>query len=258
MQSRTGPVVVLVHGFPGNARDWGPVASLLAGRHDVLVPDLIGFGAERLAPVPETITFAQQARHLEAVVDGLGGRRVVLVGHDVGVPIAALLAASRPENVRGLVLLSGNLVTDPPLAPPMRLVGKPMVGRPMEAAIFSLPALRAMAILGRRSGPRPASNDRAERRAIRAIFAPALHDMAAAFAPVREAVAAVHVPVSLVHGDRDPFVAITEARRFTTLFEDAGLTELQGVGHFPQLERPEAVAGAVDALLVRAEVRASE
>lgn len=39
-----GTPVVLVHGFPGNARDWGRVAGTLAASHRVIQPDLLGFG----------------------------------------------------------------------------------------------------------------------------------------------------------------------------------------------------------------------
>ena len=40
-----GPVVVLVHGLPGSAAAWGEVQRDLARDHQVLAPDLLGFGA---------------------------------------------------------------------------------------------------------------------------------------------------------------------------------------------------------------------
>ena len=40
-----GPTVVLLHGWPETSHEWRHVTELLAGDHQVVVPDLRGFGA---------------------------------------------------------------------------------------------------------------------------------------------------------------------------------------------------------------------
>lgn len=40
----SGPSVLLLHGIPGSAASWQPVATRLPGTFDVIVPDLLGFG----------------------------------------------------------------------------------------------------------------------------------------------------------------------------------------------------------------------
>jgi len=245
VSTRTKPAIILIHGFPGNARDWASVSDLLAPGHDVLTPDLLGFGPQQAAEGPDDLGLANQAQRVADLLVEMGDRPVVLVGHDVGVPIAVLAAAARPASVHALVLLSGNVLADPPLPVPMRLIRRPVVGGLVERLTFSRLAMRSMARFGRRSGPLPTPNDRRELRTIRAIFAPALRDMGATFAPVEVAANALTMPVAVLFGDRDPFFPIAAARRGAERFPNATFVELPGVGHFPQLEAPELVAAAI-------------
>jgi pimeloyl-ACP methyl ester carboxylesterase len=58
----------------------------------------------------------------------------------------------------------------------------------------------------------------------------------------RAAMAAIPVPVLLVHGDRDPLVPIAAARATSRLQPAWRYVELDGVGHLPQLQVPDEVA----------------
>ena len=46
-----GPAIVLIHGSPGMARNWEPVARRLADRYRVLAPNLPGYGGATHAPL---------------------------------------------------------------------------------------------------------------------------------------------------------------------------------------------------------------
>lgn len=166
------------------------------------------------------------------------------------------LAATRPDLVRGLVLSSGNLLSDPPLAPPMRLLGVPLLGQLLEAAIFSRPANRFMAKDGtRRAGaPLPSVNGPEELAAIRAIFATALKRLPTSFEPVEVRARALTVPVHFVWGVRDPFFPVQHLERMAKAVPGSTLSVLEGVGRFPPLEATAACAEAVANLL---EVRAA-
>src|SRR3972149_1461910 len=45
-----GPAIVLIHGSPGMARNWEPVARRLAGRYPVLAPHPPGHGGSGAGP----------------------------------------------------------------------------------------------------------------------------------------------------------------------------------------------------------------
>jgi pimeloyl-ACP methyl ester carboxylesterase len=100
----TGPVVCLLHGFGGSARNWRPQARALRERARVAAFDVRGHARseaprEAAAYVPERFV-ADVGR----VLDHLGARRAVVGGLSMGAGIAARFAATHPERVRGLVL----------------------------------------------------------------------------------------------------------------------------------------------------------
>lgn len=102
-----GPVVLLLHGFPDSRHLWRYQAPALADAgFRVIAPDLRGFGN---APKPEAV----EAYALSNIIDDvtsisaeLGIETVRLVGHDWGADVAWLMAATQPDFVERLVVLS--------------------------------------------------------------------------------------------------------------------------------------------------------
>lgn len=247
--STTRPTVALVHGFPGGSTDFGLLADELIARgwdrDQILVHDLVGFGRQAGEHVFDELWVPAQAERLQAALAGTGD--VLLVGHDVGGPIALAAADLLGSRVRGLVLASCNLLRDPPLPGPFRLLKTPVLGPLVESLAFSRASLRAMARFGRRRGPLPRRNTPAERRAIRTIFATALQDPAVHFGPVQHLLETYPRPIHLVTGDRDPFFSVEHARRQAAFARDPRLTVLRRTGHFPQIEAPAALADLMEA-----------
>jgi pimeloyl-ACP methyl ester carboxylesterase len=116
--------VVLLHGFPDDARAWDDVAGpLAAGGHRVLVPYLRGYGPTRFLD-PAGPRMAQQAaigQDLLDFMDALSLPAAGLAGYDWGGRAACIAAILAPERVRGLVTIGGynvqNTVTPAPPAP---------------------------------------------------------------------------------------------------------------------------------------------
>jgi pimeloyl-ACP methyl ester carboxylesterase len=97
------PVLLLVHGWGGDGREWSPHAEALADRYRVIVPDLRGHGR---SPVPDQDnTPAAMARDLAALITRLGEGPVTAVGHSMGGQVVNLLAVHRPETVRSVIAL---------------------------------------------------------------------------------------------------------------------------------------------------------
>jgi pimeloyl-ACP methyl ester carboxylesterase len=102
--------IVLLHGFPDDARAWDAVAPpLAAAGHRVLVPYLRGYGPTHFRD-PAAPRMAQQAaiaQDLLDFMDALGLERAGLAGYDWGGRAACITAIVAPERVRALVTIGG-------------------------------------------------------------------------------------------------------------------------------------------------------
>lgn len=116
------PLALLLHGFPDLAYGWRHLLPLLAeaGYHAV-APDQRGFGRTTgwasgydtpLAP----FGLLNMTRDALALVSALGYRRTaLLVGHDLGSPVAAYCALARPDVFPSVVLMSAPFPGPPAL-----------------------------------------------------------------------------------------------------------------------------------------------
>lgn len=122
---RHGPVVICLHGWPYDIHSYVDVAPLLAAQgYRVIVPFLRGHGSTTFLS-SRTVRNAQQsavALDILALMDALKIDKALLAGFDWGSRTADIIAALWPERVKGLVSVSGYLVTNveaqqKPLAP---------------------------------------------------------------------------------------------------------------------------------------------
>jgi len=105
-----GPPVVLLHGFPYDARCFDQVAPpLAAAGHRVLVPYLRGYGPTRFlsTATPRSGEQAALGHDLRQFMDALSIERAILMGYDWGGRAACIVAALWPERVQGLVSCTG-------------------------------------------------------------------------------------------------------------------------------------------------------
>lgn len=99
-----GRTVLMLHGFRGNHLGLLKIIDGL-GEYRVIVPDLPGFGISTpMTELPHTA--AGYSAFARALITGLQLDRPVVLGHSYGSVIASHLAASEPESVSELVLVS--------------------------------------------------------------------------------------------------------------------------------------------------------
>lgn len=99
----SGRPVVLLHGISNSGRAWGPqIPPLVRAGFRVIVPDHAGHGASQ--PVRRTVTVADIAADVLALLDHLQIGRADIVGLSLGGMAALQLALDEPERVSRLIV----------------------------------------------------------------------------------------------------------------------------------------------------------
>ncbi|HET8731373.1 MAG TPA: alpha/beta hydrolase [Moraxellaceae bacterium] len=250
------PALLLIHGFPTASWDWAGVWAALAQRYRLYTLDLIGFGFSA-KPLHYDYRIADQADLCEAFLRMEGVAEYHVLAHDYGDTVAQeLLArqsgAHKGPKLRSVALLNGGLFpeTHRPLFAQRLLasVAGPMVARLNSRrgfehnlrVIFGPDTQPSTMLLdsfwellqtheGARVLPR-LIRYMDERRQHRSRWVGALADAT--------------IPLKLIDGVADPISGAHMAARYRELVPYPDVTELAGIGHYPQCEAPRAVLDA--------------
>ena len=103
----SGPLVMLLHGFPESWYSWRHQLQALAkaGFHGV-APDMRGYGQTDKPAEADKYTQLHFVGDVIGLLDALGESQAVVMGHDWGAPVAWNTALLRPDRVRGVVGMS--------------------------------------------------------------------------------------------------------------------------------------------------------
>ncbi len=101
-----GPLVLLLHGFPDTPHTWDTVRpALAAAGYRAVTPFLRGYAPTEI-PSEEAYDSDTLGRNAVALIEALGERQAVLVGHDWGASAAYSAAGLAPERLRRLVTVA--------------------------------------------------------------------------------------------------------------------------------------------------------
>jgi pimeloyl-ACP methyl ester carboxylesterase len=118
VEEGAGPLVVLCHGFPELAFSWRhQIPALAAAGFRVVAPDMRGFGRSSSPPTIDAYDVASLCGDMTGLLDSLGERAAIFVGHDWGASLVWSLAVLEPERVRAVAGLSVPFVPRAPAAP---------------------------------------------------------------------------------------------------------------------------------------------
>ncbi|MFG2513111.1 alpha/beta fold hydrolase [Streptomyces sp. NPDC048584] len=107
VEQGTGPLVLLVHGFPESWYSWRHQLPVLAAAgYRAVAIDVRGYGRSSRPAATEAYRMLDLVEDNVAVVRALGEESAVVVGHDWGANIAADSALVRPDVFRAVGLLS--------------------------------------------------------------------------------------------------------------------------------------------------------
>jgi len=248
-----GPAIVLIHGSPGMARNWEPVARRLADRYRVLAPNLPGYGGSDPRPAGEPRT-AHAAAVVEAVIREVGAP-VLLAGHSYGGNVALAVALRGEVPVVGLVLL------EPVLVRVLPAVGRDAdyaeVKRVFDAYLERVEggdgeAVRVMIDYWFGPGAFDLLPDGARRFLVAHAHVNAV-DIRSSFAEPHStaALGRLGMPVLVVYGSRSPAVSRAIATAVTAHVPDGTAHELPGATHALTTTHADQVADLITAHAAR-------
>lgn len=135
----SGPLVLLLHGFPESWYSWRHQLGALADAgFRAVAPDQRGYGGTD-APEPiEAYHILELTGDAVGVLDALGERDAVVVGHDWGAPVAWHCALLYPERFRAVVGMSVPYTGRAP-APPIQIMRQIFAGRFFYMLYFQQP-----------------------------------------------------------------------------------------------------------------------
>jgi pimeloyl-ACP methyl ester carboxylesterase len=132
----SGPVVLLLHGFPSSSRMFRDLIPRLADAYHLIAPDYPAFGH---SAVPGRSAFGYTFDHLADVVDGLldqfGIGTFAIYVMDFGAPVGFRLALRHPERLSAITVQNAPLHPEEPRGrwPPWAGTGRtgpPRTARP--------------------------------------------------------------------------------------------------------------------------------
>lgn len=217
--------------------------------------DLPGWGETR--PSADT-DIALLSGAVREIAEALGYRRWVVVGHSLGGFLALDLAARTPRRTAAVLLISPS---GPAVIRAIRQVIRGGVALPGFAGmLLTMRLLSAMGafgaqlaralhragMLGVLSAPLFAAPDRVHPSVLDALAAEvrprAFADAARAATSYDETSwGGIDCPVRSLRGERDVFVADTDADALARLIPDFAQATIPAAGHFAAVEQPEAV-----------------
>jgi len=236
---RDKPAVVLLHGFGASLDTWEPWASALSKHFRVIRLDLPGFGLTGPDPTGD-YTDARAIRVLADLMDQLGVERASLIGNSLGGRIAWNFAASHPDRVRSLVLISPDGFSSPGFE-----YGKaPQTPMMMQALPYVAPRGMLKANLAAAYGRPEALEESTLTRYRDMMLAPGVRR--AMLARMGQTVlrdpiptlTRIKAPTLLVWGEKDGMIPISNAADYLRHLPDAKLIRMPNLGHVPFEEDP--------------------
>ena len=242
--------ILLLHGFNSSLLEFRRLLPLLAGSHETWAIDLFGSGFTAYVP---TVAVKPQSirRHLLSTLETCVKQPVVLVGASLGGAVAIDFALHHPNWVRALVLIdsvgfSGSFPVGQFLPQPLIELGAEWLYWRKHAALTAasvLPmmhptlvdALRCSLLHQEMPGWKEAITSFTQSGGYADLSE---HDRVSQ----RQHLAQVTHPTLILWGEADDVLGTADATRFEQAIFNSRLAWIEGAGHVPHFDQPQAVA----------------
>ena len=229
---------MLIHGLGGSTRIWRPVLDRLSSAREVIAVDLPGFGGSRSLPPTQSATARALARSVRRLLDELDVERPHIAGNSLGGWVALELGR---EDAASVTAISPAGLWRAPLGPPRfdaRRLGRRL--RPLVGTLLRTRRGRDILLRSTAAHPERIPADDARGLVLEWLQAPGYEAANLAMrAAVLEQPDEIHVPVTILRGDRDQLVAPPRAERTPPR---AVFVPLEDCGHTPTWDNPDLIA----------------
>jgi pimeloyl-ACP methyl ester carboxylesterase len=251
-----GEVLLLIHGMAGSSETWRSVMPALSKKFRVVAPDLLGHGQS--AKPRGDYSLGAFAVWLRDFLDELGIGRASVVGHSLGGGVAMQFVYQHPDYCNRLILISSGGL-GPDVGTILRLLSAP--GAELVLPIIAVPPvltagnkLRSWLTGAGIRSPRGAElwsaysslSDRQARQSFLRTLRSVVDYRGQAVSALNRLQLRAEVPVMAIWGDADSIIPVDHAHAAHAARTDSRLEVLEGVGHFPHVEAPAAVAELIE------------
>lgn len=250
-----GDALLCLHGFPTASWDWYRVWPELTSRFRVIAPDMLGFGYSDKPR--KNYSMLEQADLHEQLLAELGIKKVHILAHDIGDTVTQEILARHLEKpkfeIETVCLLNGGLFPETHRPRTIQtLLLKPIIGA-IISQMYSRNAFQKTfnGIFGANSQPTEDEIDEFWALLMKNDGKGIFHKLIR-YIPERvnyrerwvNALQKASMPLKLIDGLADPVSGTDMVQRYRELIPNPNVTELLGIGHYPQVEAPEAVLKA--------------
>ena len=232
-----GPAILLTHGYTATLRMWDPQVGALADRFRVIRWDMRGHGESDSPGDPRAYSHEASVADMAAILDACGVDRAVVGGLSLGGYLSLAFHVAHPERVRALMLFD----TGPGYRKDAARVEWNRLAESYAVRFES----EGLAALGGGAEVKVSKH-----RSAQGLAHAARGILAQKDATVIESLPHIKVPTLLIAGSEDkPF--LTGMDYMAAKIPGATKVIIEGAGHAPNLERPEAFNAAVSSFLER-------
>lgn len=250
---RECPAIILLHGSNASLQSWEPLAERLSSEYRIITYDQPGHGLTGAHP-RDDYSAAGMFEALNAVANAARIDHFYLGGNSMGGWVSWRYALAYPERVDGLILIDAAGAplredeTPPPLNLGFRLMRNPLL-RPLIAQITPRDLVKK-SLLDTTAVDDIVTEEMVDRYwellrfpgNRRATAVRAQTDREETYA---DRLGEISAPTLIVWGKEDQLIYATAAETFAARIKDSEVVILEGVGHLPMEEAPDATANAI-------------
>ncbi len=248
--------LLLIHGMAGSSETWRAVIPQLSRKYRVVAPDLLGHGQS--AKPRGDYSLGAFAVWLRDLLDELHVARATIVGQSLGGGVAMQFVYQHPDYCQRLILISSGGL-GPDVGWTLRLLSAPgaelilpvIAPRPVLTAGNKLRSwFTAVGIQSPRGAELWSAYSSLSDAETRQAFLRTLRSVVDYRGQAVSAINRLHMvselPIMAIWGDEDRIIPVDHAYSAQEARPASRLEVLEGVGHFPHVERPSQVVDLID------------